>query len=416
MPAFGYTIIAKDDLLTYKMTDRVSEEAIVDTERYRLIFDRERGGVISWYDKQLNREWVDSETDYAFGSFVHEEVADRDHETPRKLLSFMEWDPAAVERRSLWQPGWRARRRTPTAVLSHKVYTTPIGIEVVQVLDQAGVDGPVVASTFLPNYAEYVEFWAHWRMGLDDHPQATYLIFPFAVPNATARYDLGGQAVEPGREQLAGSCMDYFTVQNWVDFSNDDLGVTIAMPDNPMVQLGDFHFAQHHSEFVLERPMLLGWITNSYWETNFRAHQPGRVHARYRIQPHTGGFVEADAHCYGLDTVYDTGLVQQMGERSERRDLPASGSLLTLPKPPVEVLRVKRADNDEDSLIVRLYNASDEEQRRTINSGLFQIDRAWVCDLFEKRLERLPMEGDHIVITLPPRRICVVSLVGVIKE
>ena len=198
-----------------------------------------------------------------------------------------------MERRSLWQSGWHARRRTPTAVLSHKVYTTPLGVEVVQVLEQPGIDGPVVTSVFLPNYADYVEFWAHWRMGLDTHPQATYLAFPFALPDATARFDLGGLAVEPGRQQLPGSCMDYFTVQNWVDFSNQDLGVTIATPDNPMVQLGDFHFAKHQSEFVLERPMLLGWVTNSYWETNFRAHQPGRVHAHYRIQPHAGAFDES---------------------------------------------------------------------------------------------------------------------------
>ncbi len=248
MPALGYTVVSKDDLLTYKLTDNVSEDAVVETDRHRLVFDRERGGVISWIDKESGREWVDGEAGYAFGGFVHEEVADREHETPRKLLSFMDWDPDAVERRSLWQSGWHARRRTPTAVLSHKIYTTPLGTEVVQVLEQPGVDGPVVTSVFLPNYADYVEFWGHWRMGLDTHPQATYLAFPFALPDATARFDLGGLAVEPGRQQLPGSCMDYFTVQNWVDFSNQDLGVTIATPDNPMVQLGDFHFAKHQRD------------------------------------------------------------------------------------------------------------------------------------------------------------------------
>ena len=47
------------------------------------------------------------------------------------------------------------------------------------------------------------------------------------------------------RDQIPGVCRDYFTVQQWVDFSNDALGVTIATPDNPLVQLGDFHYADY---------------------------------------------------------------------------------------------------------------------------------------------------------------------------
>ena len=67
-----------------------------------------------------------------------------------------------------------------------------------------------------------------------------------------------------------------------------------------MAQLDDFHFARHQSESVLEWPMLLGWVTNSYWETNIRACQPGRVHARYRVQPHVGAFDEVAAHRLGF--------------------------------------------------------------------------------------------------------------------
>jgi hypothetical protein len=62
----------------------------------------------------------------------------------------------------------------------------------------------------------------------------------------------------------------------------------VAMPENPMVQLGDFHFAHNQAEFSWSGPMLLGWVTNNYWETNFRPHQPGRVHARIVSCPIVG--------------------------------------------------------------------------------------------------------------------------------
>ena len=79
VPAFGYTVVAKNDLLAYKLSDNVSEDGVVETDRHRLVFDREHGGVISWIDKESGREWVDGEAGYAFGGFVHEEVADRGH-------------------------------------------------------------------------------------------------------------------------------------------------------------------------------------------------------------------------------------------------------------------------------------------------------------------------------------------------
>ncbi|MEZ4717867.1 MAG: hypothetical protein R2851_17530 [Caldilineaceae bacterium] len=169
--------------------------------------------------------------------------------------------------------------------------------------------------------------------------------------------------------------MDYYTVQNWVDFSNDYAGMTVATPDNPMVQLGDFHFGRHQQEVALERPMLLGWLTNNYWETNFRAHQPGLITARYVMRPHKGGFDEDAAHHFGRSIVHSTPLFQQMGEPADTRALPASGTLLHLPDGPVQTLHVKAAA-DGDGLIVRLLNASDATQEAAVGSALFAITGA----------------------------------------
>ena len=139
--------------------------------------------------------------------------------------------------------------------------------------------------------------------------------------------------MEVGSDQLPGVCLDYFTVQGWADLSNEELGVTVAMPENPMVQLGDFHFAHNQAECALERPMLLGWVTNNYWETNFRAHQPGRVHARYRILPHSGGFDELQAHRFGLEAAHPEPLLQHLGEAESHPPLlPETASLLRLPQ------------------------------------------------------------------------------------
>src|SRR5690606_21243899 len=177
-------------------------------------------------------------------------------------------------------------RQGPSRLAAHKVYHTGVGAWVVQQFEAPGVLNLLTQVAFLPSFAPWVEFESWWEMTQETHPEATYLCFPFDVPEAKARDDLGGQSLLVDEEQLPGVCRDYFTVQRWADLSNDSFGVTIAAPDNPMVQFGGFHFGRNQERFELERAHFLGWMTNNYWQTNFQAHQPGRVQARYRILPH----------------------------------------------------------------------------------------------------------------------------------
>ena len=407
VPPFGYTVVARGSLRPYTYADNMAEDAVVENAHHRLTFDIENGGLVSWQDKRSAHEWVDATAGYRLNTFVHEEVADHDHPWPRHRHFQMKWDSEYVERPRGWKPGWRARRQTPTRLISHNVFHLPHGIEVVQASEAPGIEGVLVQSAFLPAYAEWVEFRADWRMTTTTHPEATYLLYPFALPDATARLDLGGQAIIPGADQIPGVCYDYFTVQNWVDFNNGDLGVMIATPDNPMVQLGDFHFGHNQAGFALERAMLLGWVTNTYWETNFRAQQPGLVTARYRVQPYAGAFDEARAHRFGLDAANDTLLLQHLGEPTPHTPLPASGSLLTLPQPPGLTLRVKPA---ADGVLVRLLNASDRAQTATIGSGLVKITAAQRCDLLEQPVAALPVTGDGVALELAPRQVATVWL------
>jgi alpha-mannosidase len=229
------------------------------------------------------------------------------------------------------------------------------------------------------------------------------------VPNARARLDLGGQALEPGDEQLPGACRDYFTVQRWVDFSNRDFGVTVASPTTPMVQLGGFHFGKKQARFELGRALLLGWPTNNYWETNFAAGQSGLVTARYVILPHRGSFSEAAAHRFGLEQAVPVAF-QHLGEEPIKDPaLPRQGTHLELPDAPVLTLRVKPADVG-DGLIVRLLNASDRAATARLGSGLLRIRAAERCDLLDHPLEPIPVVSGNLTIELPARGLVSVRL------
>jgi hypothetical protein len=414
VPGYGYAVVKRGALVDLLAEATVSEDNIVENDRYRLTFDRNRGGIISWYDKKLDREWIDESAGYPLHGYVHETVADREHEWPRRLMFEMKWQSGQIEMPRGWKPDWPAERRQPTAVLEHKVIQTSLGIRVVQSLEAPGCQGHLVQSVFLPQSTEYVECESWWEMGQDDHPEATYLLFPFSIPGATARLDMGGQSMEPEKDQLPGTCRDYYTAQQWVDFNNGDFGMTVALPENPMVQLGDFHFGHNQDVFTLDRAMLLGWVTNNYWETNFRAHQPGQVHARYRLHPYQGAFNENQAHRLGLEAAHASLLLQHLGEPRAASMYPQTGTLLHLPGGDdstslVSTLHVKPAV-DRPGILVRLLNTSDEVQTANIGSGLLQIEKAHQCDLFGTPETAVEVNDRAVVLHLPPRRITTIHL------
>lgn len=405
IPAFGYTVIPRDKLGQYNDKRWLGEDGVVSNHRYVISFDRETGGIISLYDKQLDWELVDDTADYNLNHFVHEEVADKANDWARHMLFYQDWNAELAEIPTGWKTGWHAKREASHEVISHKVYQLAYGIVIEQELSAKGIEGTLQQTIFLPDYADFIEFSAQWIMTLNGHPESTYIAFPFNVPDAVARYDVGNQAVIAGDEQLPGVCRDYFTVQGWVDFNNGERGVTVATPENPLVQFGDFHFGHYQSDFNLDRSMLLGWVTNNYWETNFRAHQPGMVESRYRVQPYEGTFDESIAHRFGLEALNDLPVFQHLGEAmTSDNPLPSVGTLLDLPDELIQVLHIKQAD-DGNGMMIRLQNTSDSEQTATIASNLLTIVSANRCDLLEHDIEVLTVSDGTIQVDIPKRGI-----------
>ena len=405
VPAFGYKVVSWD-ALTDMASAVIRNDAVIENQRYHITFDVQKGGITSLYDTHLEHEWVDGSVGYPLHGFVHEEVADHTHPEPRKLLCNVNWIADTATPRG-WNPDWKANRTTPSKLLFHKSYRLPFATVVEQILEHDGI-GKISQRVLLPDYNDQVEFQSEWQMGNTIHPEATYLLFPFNIPNAQVRFDVGGVPVHPHFDQLPGTCRDYFTVQGWVDFSNNERGVTIATPENPMVQLGDFHFAHNQSEVTLERAMLLGWVTNNYWETNFPGNQPGVVTARYSILPYGGEFNESRAHRFAAEAENSRPFVQHLGEPITQEKLPNAGALLQLPEPPVLVLSLHGTLND--SALLALYNACDSSQTARISDGLIKIQSAQLCDLFGNPLEKLKITGGTADIILKPRQTVIIKL------
>ncbi|WP_312908957.1 hypothetical protein [Natronosalvus caseinilyticus] len=396
LPGFGYVVVSADELRILE-GERIDRSEVIETGGYRVTFDLERGGVSSWYDVERETEWIDGSCEEGFAGIVHERVADEGHERPRQLLYRYDAD---VNRRLVatgatgtydgFRADWGASRERSNEVLSHRVSALPGGFEIRQRLRVPTLRSPVSLRLFLEDSGDSMVVDAAWEMGLDTHPESTYLTFPFALDSPTPYVDVGGHAMRPGRDQLSGTCHDYYTAQRWVAFGGEERSVTVGCPLNPMVQFGGYHFAETRSTTDLERALLLGWVTSNYWDTNFRARQPGLVRAQYHFQLHADSFDEARAHRLGMEAEHHEPLVQTTGESTakplEERSRGLTQSFLDLPEPPVLVHHVRPDDADPIGfpdagdargsgwIVLVLSNVSDEPREASIGSGLLTVE------------------------------------------
>ena len=214
-----------------------------------------------------------------------------------------------------------ARRADDRAgrVLSHRVRRTPLGNDRDPGPRSPGRRrrGRSSSASFLPAHADWIELTTRFRLGRGR--VAPGLLRRDAVRPARERRRRGPRtprdASRSGADPRASKPI-IFTAQGWVDFSTSSgVGVTVATPQNPLVQLGRLALRRRLAP-VRGRPprTCTAGVANSYWETNYPAVQPGDVTARYRVLPHAGPFDETAAHRFGLDALASIPLLHPLGE------------------------------------------------------------------------------------------------------
>jgi len=190
------------------------------------------------------------------------------------------------------------------------------------------------------------------------------LAFPFNVPGGQVRLELPlGGVIRPDAEQIAGSCKNWFSIGNWADVSASGRGVTWVSLDTPLVQVGGLTANLLNSQTdprvwrvsVDSTQALYPWLMNNHWGTNYRAYQEGPVTFRFAVRAHTG-YDPAAA------TRLATGLSQPLLALPAAASPPSGRPRLRLTNDRVVVTAFKPSD-DGQGWIVRLYNASENEQQ-----------------------------------------------------
>lgn len=324
----------------------------IETPYYRVILDPETGAVRQIVDRKRNKELLDETRGYSLFEPVRESVDGEKNPACRATLF-----PRNVElgNRSIsqWNHDWKSKREKALRLAAPKVESDGCKLTLTYKLRLPGMgdmEQKIVFYAYQPKIHMRVSFCKEAVY----EPESLYFAVPLRMKAGwQCSYDTAGGFVKLDEEQIGTVCRDWITVDTGVSVFDDDSCVTMACPDAPLVQVGDFGFGRESRSIARnEDPLLLAWTMNNYWDTNFCANQSGQMTFAYDLIWHTH-FSPADALADGIsaqDPVVIGASVE--GGENERTMLQITGrscALYVYPEKNLKAIRVTVSNPWEES-------------------------------------------------------------------
>jgi hypothetical protein len=130
----------------------------------------------------------------------------------------------------------------------------------------------------------------------NNEAEALYVAFPLCSPSTvhcslpTVFLDLPGAVMRPGLDQMPGTATDWHSLQHYFAVEDGGRTVVVASPDIPLVQVNGINTGKWQETLPPHNGLVMSWVMNNYWFTNFPAAQGGGFTWRYSLQAFPGAF------------------------------------------------------------------------------------------------------------------------------
>ena len=398
IPAFGYKVYMLRKAGQAEPAAQSSNSGSLENAYYRVELDPASGAVRSIYDKQLQRELVNTQSSYRFGQYLYVSGGDKQ---PNTLLQF----PMAAPRAELQiNPAQGGRlisvNRTPDGVVAR--------------MESTGRNTPTIACEIrLFDHEKKIEFTEDVDKKEIDDKEAVYFAFPFAMEQPQFQYEIQNGVVDPAKDMYAGAGHEWFSVQHWVSAQQNGLSATIMPLDAPLVTLGDINRGDWPAEFSKRKGTIFSYVMNNYWFTNYRAGQGGHFRFRYVVTsaPSTDP-VQLSRLGWEEMTPFETDEVTSQ-DKAIDSPRPLDGkqaSFLDVQDPNV-LLETWKTAEDGNGTILRFLDFGGTTRTVTVQTSLLQIDQVWQTDAVERNGKELSLAGNGgFQFTIHPHEILTIRL------
>ncbi len=399
LPAVGYKCFR----ITYKEDGDPRAErtnsTTVENRFYKVKLDEDTGSVVSIYDKQLQREIVDSSSPYKFGQYLYVTGGDGDTQMvnpfPALAPGVLTVHPATQGRLiGVEKMPWGDSIR----LASSDVNTPEIGTEILLFNDQ-----------------KKIEFRYRLHKEFTTSKEAVYFAFPAAVTSPIFTFANQQGWVDPSRNLMKGGSLEWFNVQQWMAVHDSHLAVGIVPIDASLASFGDINRGKWPGEFHPSTGTIFSYVMNNYWHTNYRAGQGGDFQFRYTIT--SASKLEGGALTHlGLEELRPLEVnfvVSQDKDGDPPRILPPTGqSFFDIAGQDVALVTWKKAE-DGNGAILRLQEIAGKPSSTVLHFSRSHIESAHLCSGVEDNSSEIRIENDHIPLTFKPFEVQTIRVVAV---
>ncbi len=285
VPPFGLTRVAVPAEPRSAGTGRE-----VSTDRYRVIVDPARGGVVSLVDTVTGRELVDTAAGPGLGSVVIEQV-------PQGCDHPMTTDPKNFHPD---HPGPDFMRTVATSESAPQI--TEAGDHLAMTWRTAGptIDEAVATLRLYPGL-DLVDLDVTITKAETFAPESVFIAFPFAATEPRFWLETAGEVYAAGTQQLPDTSKDWYSIQHAVGVDGPDGGVLWGSYDAPLVQVGANQTGRWARTLDAPSGHVNSWLMNNLHFTNFRAAQGGTDTFRYRFAARAGGVDPTEVRQFGRE-------------------------------------------------------------------------------------------------------------------
>lgn len=385
MPALGYKtfdIVPLEKNIKYENDIRVTDNSI-ENRYYKLKLNPRTGFIESIYDKELQKEIVDTNGKHKVNQII-----------ARSIVTGKEESPVYAE--------------------ISKGETGPVyGSLVVKTMIKGCPQ--ITEEIILYSNIKRIDF-ANRILKDSDSTNEIYIAFPFNISKPQFRYEGCLSVIEPLKDQLPGTTSDSASVQHWVDIFDDKFGVAWSSIDAHLVCLGGLwpgYVSQaHHGlkpqgfkhEFLsdpsqLKDAYIYSYIINNNFKTNFQPVQVSDTLFRYSITTHKGDWKNGSARGFGWNV--QNPLISTYFKGRQTGSLPSVKNFCEIDKENIILLTIKHAE-DKNGVIVRLLETEGIETDVKIKLPFIKITKVYETNLAEENIKALLLKNDVMELRIKP--------------